>query len=260
MGKAEIAVFGGSGLYALLTEAKEEKIDTPYGPTSSRVAIGEIEGRSVAFLPRHGRHHEYPPHAIPYLANLWAMKELGVKRIIAPSVVGSLQPHVKLGEFVVCDQFVDRTAGRNDTFYNGPVTAHVSSADPYCSELREIILDASKNLGIKVHERGTVVVVQGPRFSTRAESQWFRSFGWEVINMTQYPEVVLARELEICYVNISLVTDYDVWQPQPVSHEEVFKVLSKNVENVKKLIYGVIPRIPKERQCVCSKALSQTGF
>jgi 5'-methylthioadenosine phosphorylase len=258
--EAEIGILGGTGLYSLLEKPREIKIDTPYGPPSDLLALGEIAGRKVAFLPRHGRHHQHPPHTIPYRANLWAMGKLGVKRILAPCVVGSLQPHVQLGDIVICDQFVDRTSGRVDTFYDGPVTAHVSAADPYCPELRKWVIEAGRSLKLRVHDRGTVVVVQGPRFSTRAESRWYKSFGWEVINMTQYPEVTLARELEICYVNISLVTDYDVWQPEPVSHLEILKVLTQNIENVKKLIYEVVPKISKDRHCPCSSALSMTKF
>ena len=177
MEKAEIGIIGGTGLYELLEKPKEIKIDTPYGLPSDRVSIGVISGRKVAFIPRHGKHHQYPPHKIPFRANLWALKQLGVKRIIAPCAVGSLQPNIKIGDFVVCDQFVNRTTGREDTFYNGPVTTHVSMAEPYCPELSRIIVKVGKKLGLRIHEKGTVVVVQGPRFSTKAESQWFKSFG-----------------------------------------------------------------------------------
>lgn len=260
MEEAEIGVFGGSGLYSLISNGKEIKIGTPYGQPSDIFTIGEISGRKVAFLPRHGKYHQYPPHAIPYRANIWAMKTLNIKRIISPCVVGSLQLNVKLGDFVICDQFIDRTKGRKDTFYDGPHIYHISSADPYCPELRRIIIKTCKELKLNVHEKGTVVVVEGPRFSTRAESLWYKNFSWDVINMTQYPEVVLAREMEICYANISLVTDYDVWQPNPVSHEEMLRILAQNIENVKKLIIAVIPNVPLERQCSCSKALSETGF
>jgi len=255
---AEIGIFGGSGFYTLLKKAEEIKVDTPYGSPSDRVTLGKIEGRKVAFIPRHGRHHQHPPHSIPYRANLWAMKKMGVKRIIASCVVGSLQPHIKLGDFIICDQFIDRTTGRQSTFYNGPITVHISTADPYCPELRKLAIQTSKKLGIRTHERGTIVVVEGPRFSTKAESQWYKSFRWEAINMTQYPEVTLAREMEICYLNISLVTDYDVWQTNPVTHSEVIKFLSKNVENVKRLIKTLIPTIPKKPHCTCSQALKET--
>ncbi|MEM3736492.1 MAG: S-methyl-5'-thioadenosine phosphorylase [Candidatus Bathyarchaeia archaeon] len=258
MAEAEIGVFGGSGLYDLLSAVEEVKVDTPYGPPSDIISVGEIEGRRVAFLPRHGRRHQHPPHTIPYRANLWAMKSLGVRRIIAPCSTGSLQPHIKPGDIVVCDQFVDRTRGRKDTFYDGPVATHISTSEPYCPELRSIVINCAEALALKVHPRGVVVVIQGPRFSTKAESLWFKSQGWDVINMTQYPEVVLARELEMCYVNISLVTDYDVWREEPVSAEVVSKVFSENIEKVRKLIYKIIPEIPTVRRCPCSTALKSS--
>ncbi len=193
---AQIGVFGGSGFYTLFESAVEHlSVQTPYGPPSATLAVGRIGEARVAFLPRHGPHHRIPPHQINYRANLWAMAQLGVRRVIAPSAAGSLQPHVKPGDFVACDQFVDRTSGRAQTFYDGPHVVHVSAAEPYCPELRAQVIEVGQELGIPTHERGTVVVVQGPRFSTRAESRWFSSQGWEVINMTQFPEVVLAREL-----------------------------------------------------------------
>jgi len=260
MAEAEIGVFGGSGFYSLMDDVKEMEVSTPYGKPSDKVALGEIAGRKVAFIPRHGKTHEYPPHKIPYKANLWAMKQLGVTRIIAPAAVGSLQARVKPGDFVVCDQFVDRTNCRADTFYDGKPVTHISCADPYCPELGKIAVQAAKKLGVTVHEKGTVVVIQGPRFSTRAESNWFRGQGWEVINMTQYPEVVLSRELEICYANVSLVTDYDVGLEgapgiKPVSAAEVGEIFKKNNERVKRLITEMIPKIPGERKCACATAL-----
>ncbi len=258
--QAEIGIFGGSGFYSLLEKAEEVSIETPYGAPSDKAVVGEISGRKVAFIPRHGRYHQYPPHAINYRANIWAMKELGVERILGPCASGSLQPEIKPGDFVICDQFVDRTYGRKDTFYDGPITTHVSAADPYCPTLREIAVSTAKELEIPVHDGGTVVVIQGPRFSTRAESKWFASEGWEVINMTQYPEVFLARELEICYATIALITDYDVGlegMPEipPVSHEEVIRVFTENNEKLKKLLFEMIPRIPEARDCPCPRAL-----
>ena len=256
---AEIGVFGGSGFYQLLDNVEERAVNTPYGAPSDKFAFGEIGGRKVAFLPRHGQGHRHPAHAINYRANLWAMKELGVTRIIAPTAVGSLQPHIKPGDFVVCDQFVDRTTARKDTFYDGPVAIHVSTADPYCPELRDLAIRSAQELGITVHPKGTVVVIQGPRFSTRAESKWFSGMGWEVINMTQYPEVALARELEICYVNISLITDYDVGLEgtgiEPVTAEEVTRVFADNNRRLRDLIFKMIPEIPAERHCQCGEAL-----
>lgn len=208
--RADIGVFGGSGFYSLIENAREVTIETPYGAPSDKLALGEIAGKRVAFLPRHGKDHRFPPQVINYRANLYAMKMLGVKWIIAPTACGSLKAEVKPGSMVVADQVVDRTTGRKDTYYDGPITTHVSFADPYCPTMRPIAIEALRSLDIETHEQGTIVVIQGPRFSTRAESRWFSAAGWEVINMTQYPEAYLARELEMCYVNISLITDYDV--------------------------------------------------
>lgn len=258
---ADIGVFGGSGFYALLEDAVEIKVDTPYGPPSDMVTIGSVGSRRVAFLPRHGKHHQLPPHMIPYLANIWAMKSLGVGRIIGPSAVGSLQTHVKPGDFVVCDQFVDRTTGRKNTFYDGPNVVHVSSADPYCPVLRELAVDIIREKGISVHERGTNVVIQGPRFSSKAESKWFTSMGWEVISMTQYPEAILALEQEICYVNIALITDYDAGLvgeegTAPVSADEVMKFFHENNERIKDVILDMIKRVPAKRDCKCATSLA----
>ena len=254
---ARIGVFGGSGFYSWLDDVEVVTVETPYGAPSAPVSIGSVDGREVAFLPRHGEGHQLPPHRINYRANLWALKDVGVERIIGPCAAGSLKTEVKPGDFVVCDQLVDRTNGRTDTFYDGPITTHVSFADPYCPELRQLAIEAGKTAGAEVHERGTVVTVQGPRFSTRAESKWYQSAGWEVINMTQYPEAYLARELEICYVNISLITDYDVGIAggEAVSHEEVLRVFSANNERLRTLLFAIVPKIPETRTCPCSTAL-----
>jgi 5'-methylthioadenosine phosphorylase len=256
--RAEVGIFGGSGFYSFLSDVTEKVVETPYGAPSAPVSIGRIDGTPVAFLPRHGRGHEYPPHRINYRANLWAFRQLGVSRIIGPCAAGSLQREVEPGHFVVCDQLVDRTSGRIDTFYDGPVTTHVSFADPYCPELRKLALEVAAEQEITVHDDGTLVAVQGPRFSTRAEAKWFQSAGWQVINMTQYPESYLARELEICYVNISLITDYDVGiEPgaEAVSHEQVIKVFNENNEKLRKLLFALVPRIPEARTCSCGVAL-----
>jgi 5'-methylthioadenosine phosphorylase len=244
----------------LLENPVERSINTPYGHPSDRIAVGEISGRRVAFMPRHGLGHRFPAHRVNYRANVWAMWSLGVTRILGPCAAGSLQPHVIPGQFVICDQFVDRTSGRADSYYDGPTSVHISTADPYCPELRPLAVAAGQALGIDVLDHGTVVVIQGPRFSTRAESRWFTQMGWEVINMTQYPEVVLARELEMCYLNMSLITDWDVGLEgtadiQPVTVEEVIRVFNENNERVKELIHQSIPMIPKERTCPCSTAL-----
>jgi len=256
--RADIGVFGGSGFYSLIENAREVWVETPYGAPSDKVALGEIAGKKVAFLPRHGKDHRFPPQAINYRANLWAMKELGVKFIIAPNACGSLKKDVKPGSMVVCDQLVDRTTGRKDTFFDGPVTTHVSFADPYCPTLRPIAIGALKSLGIETHDRGTVVVIQGPRFSTRSESKWYQSQGWEVINMTQYPEAYLARELEMCFVNISLITDYDVGIEgiPPVSHHEVMEVFKKNNDRVKNAIGTIVSKIDLKADCSCHHALA----
>jgi 5'-methylthioadenosine phosphorylase len=260
--KAEIGVFGGSGFYELLDNPREHKVNTPFGSPSSPVMIGEIAGRSVGFLPRHGKDHSLPPHMINYRANLWAMKELGVSQIIGPNACGSLQAGVDPGHFVICDQFVDRTWGRKDTFFDGPITTHVSSADPYCPTMRQVAIEKAEGLGITTHPTGTVVVIHGPRFSTRSESRWFASQGWEVINMTQYPECYLARELEICYVNISLITDHDAGAEgaEPVTNDEVVRVFNENNSKVKSLIYAMIPALPTQRDCVCASALEGAAF
>lgn len=262
--KAEIGVFGGSGFYSFLKKAEEYNIDTPYGKPSDKVIVGTVEGKRVAFMPRHGRNHSLPPHKINYRANIYAMKELGVKRIFGPCVSGSLQPHIKPGHFVVCDQFVDRTKSRTDTYYDGPETIHVAMAEPYCPDLRRIVVESAAELKIKCHPAGTVVVIQGPRFSTKAESRWFSGQGWEVINMTQYPEMYLAREQEICYVNISLITDYDAGleghpEVKPVTIGEVVRVFKENNKKVRELLFKSISKIPDSRDCICANALKDAA-
>ncbi len=257
---AEVGVFGGSGFYSFLKETEEVEITTPYGDPSDRLVLGEVGGKKVAFMPRHGRNHDIPPHMINYRANIFAMKKLGVKYIFGPCASGSLQPQIKPGHFVICDQFVDRTKGRKDTYFDGPKTVHISMAEPYCPTLRKIISESAEELGIEYHKSGTVVVIQGPRFSTVAESKWFSSMGWEVVNMTQYPENYLAREQEICYANISLITDYDIGLEghpdiKPVTLEEVVKVFKENNEKVRELLFRSIKKISGERKCPCSRAL-----
>lgn len=258
--RADIGVFGGSGFYSLIENAREVVLETPYGAPSDKLALGEIAGKRVAFLPRHGKDHRFPPHTINYRANLYAMKMLGVKSIIAPTACGSLTPEFKPGSMVVADQVVDRTTGRTDTFYDGPITTHVSFADPYCPTMRPIAIEQLRKLDIDTHDHGTIVVIQGPRFSTRSESKWFSSLGWEVINMTQYPESYLARELEMCYVNISLITDYDVGLEgmhgiEPVSHHEVIEVFNKNNARVKDAIFKIVENLDVKKDCRCRHAL-----
>jgi 5'-methylthioadenosine phosphorylase len=258
MAEAEIGVFGGSGFYAFLEDAEEVELETPYGAPSAPVTIGDVGGRRVAFLPRHARSHELPPHRIPYRANLWALRELGVRRVLGPCASGALSLELQLGEFVVCDQFVDRTSGREDTFYDAAPVTHVSAADPYCPDLRKLLVASARELGIPVRDGGTVVVIQGPRFSTRAESKWFQQMGWDLINMTAYPEGYLARELELCYANISMVTDHDVGVEggEAVSHEAVLHVFRENNEKLRELLLAVIPKIGPQPEDVCATALS----
>ncbi len=265
MSSATVGVFGGSGLYELLDEIELLEVGTPYGKPSDAIAIGTVDGNRVAFMPRHGATHTIPPAAINYRANIWAFNELGVERIIAPTAVGSLRADIKPGDFVVCDQFVDRTWGRSDSYFmEGPRVGHLSSADPYCPELRALAVEVGREQGVDVHDGGTVVVIQGPRFATRAESRWYGAQGWQVINMTQYPEVVLARELEICYVNIALVTDYDAGlegdsSVSAVNVADVTSVMNSNNERVRRLIVALIERLPSVRSCTCGAAM-RTAF
>lgn len=260
--RAEVGVFGGSGFYSFIGDSgRMVAVPTPYGQPSAKVTLTVVGGRSLAFLPRHGVHHEYPPQAIPYKANVYAFKELGVSRIIAPSAVGSLRAGVVPGDLVFCDQFVNFTSGRDDTFYDGPEVTHVSTAEPYCPQMRKVALEAARKLDLKCHGSGTVVVIQGPRFSTKAESRFFKGQGWDVVNMTQYPEVVLAREQELCYLNVSVVTDYDAGlegdpKVKPVSHHEVIKVFEKSTERLKGLILEIAQGLSQERTCGCGFALA----
>jgi 5'-methylthioadenosine phosphorylase len=259
---AAVGVIGGSGLYRFLEDAESVDIDTPYGAPSDRVTVAELAGHRVAFLARHGSRHTLPPHRINYRANLWALHQLGVERVLAPCAVGSLRAEHAPGEVVVCDQLVDRTHSRPDTFFDGPEVAHLSAADPYCDELRPLAAAAARDAGLTVHEGGTVVVINGPRFSTRAESRHYASAGWNVINMTQYPEVVLARELGMCYVNLSLVTDYDCGlegspQLRPVTQDEVFAVFSQNTERLRTALRGLVSRLPATRGCACAAGRPQ---
>jgi 5'-methylthioadenosine phosphorylase len=213
------------------------------------VFLADVEGRRVAFMPRHGRRHTIPPHRINYRANVWALRSLGVKAVISPCAAGSLQLAVKPGDFVVCDQFVDRTHGRVDSFYDGPIVTHLSSADTYDPVLRQLAIDTIRDHGIEVHERGTVVVIEGPRFSTKAESKWFSDAGWEVINMSQYPEAWLCRELGMAVVNISLITDYDAGVlegTEAVDAMSVLEVFQQNASRIQAVVLDLIGRFPAD--------------
>ncbi len=301
-----LGIFGGSGFYKFLDNVKEVEVETEFGKPSDKIFIGEYKGKKVAFLPRHSRAHNFPPHKIPYKANIAAFKKLGVRQIIAPCASGSLAPNIKPGDFVVCNQFVNFTWGRDDTFFHGsshprnyeistnstkdsdnviarldraiqdgpsvdsPVepannswwnkVAHISCAEPYCRYLSDLIFEVCQNLRMPVHKDKTVVVINGPRFSTKGESRFFSEQDWDVINMTQYPEAILAREAEICYAAVALITDYDAGLEgnpdiKPVTLDEVLKVFNENNEKIKKALFEVIDKIDENRDCPCHKAL-----
>ena len=259
---AEIGIFGGTGIYdsGLLKDSKEVTIDTPYGKTSDVITIGEFNGRQMAFMPRHGKKHTIPPHLINFRANIWAFKELGIKRIIAPSAVGSLKEEFEPGHFALPSQFIDFTKSREGTFSEDGRVIHISVADPFCPELQNVILNITKKEKIQMHENCTYVCIEGPRFSTKSESRFFRTTGADIIGMTLVPECQLAREAQICYVSISTVTDYDVWAEKPVTAKEVMETLAKNVETTKKILTLVIDQIPEIKSCSCEKALKEAEF
>ncbi|MFA5480332.1 MAG: S-methyl-5'-thioadenosine phosphorylase [Candidatus Muiribacteriota bacterium] len=253
----EIAVIGGSGLYNLegLTDIREEKVETPFGAPSDSVMIGKMGDREIAFLPRHGRGHLYLPSEVPYKANIYALKKLGVKYIVAVTAVGSLKEGIKPGEFVIPDQIFDRTKGiRPSTFFEKGLVGHVAVADPYCKELSVEVYKAAVETGVDVHKGGTYVCIEGPTFSTRAESHSYRHFGFDIIGMTGIPEAKLAREAEIAYANISLVTDYDVWHTEDVSVEVVLKTMSENISKAKKVLEALLPKLNIKKECSCHTA------
>ncbi|KEQ56751.1 S-methyl-5'-thioadenosine phosphorylase protein [Marine Group I thaumarchaeote SCGC AAA799-E16] len=258
----EIGIFGGTGIYdsGLLEDAKEVDVDTPYGKPSDTITVGTFKGRKIAFLPRHGKKHTIPPHMINFKANIWAFKELGVTRIIAPSAVGSLKEELEPGHFVLPSQFLDFTKSRDGSFSEDGRVIHISVADPFCPELQSSITQVTDNQNIHIHKDCTYVCIEGPRFSTKAESKFFRSTGADIIGMTLVPECQLAREAQICYASISTVTDYDVWAEKPVTAKEVLETLSKNVEGTKKILTELIEKIPKTRSCSCAKALEEAEF
>ena len=254
---AEIGVIGGSGFYEFLESADEVDVQTPFGPPSDPLVLGSVGGKRVAFLPRHGRDHRFPPHQIPYRANLWALRSVGVRQVLAPSAVGSLTASYGPGTLAVPDQLVDRTTGRAQTFYDSGAAVHVQFADPYCPVGRARAVGAARAAGWVPASSGTLVVIDGPRFSTRAESRWYAAQGWTLIGMTGHPEAVLARELALCYTTIALVTDTDagVEDGEGVTQEEVFRVFSANVARLRKLIMKLVEELPAERTCSCQNAL-----
>jgi 5'-methylthioadenosine phosphorylase len=254
---ADIGVIGGSGFYEFLESRDEFEIDTPYGRPSDLVAVGDIGGKRVAFLPRHGRDHRYPPHKIPYRANLWALRSFGVGQVLAPTAVGSLTPSYGPGTLAVPDQLVDRTTGRTQTFYEDGGAVHVQFADPYCPVGRAHAISAAQATGWEPVESGTLVVIEGPRFSTRAESRWYAAQGWTLIGMTGLPEAVLARELALCYTSVALVTDTDagVEEGEGVTQDEVFRVFAANSARLRELIARVVEELPLDRKCPSQHAL-----
>ncbi len=255
-GGVQVGILGGSGFYSLAEDLRPVPVDTPYGAPSAVLRIGHFAGRDVAFLARHGENHEFPAHRVPYLANLWALRSVGVRSLLAPFSCGSLQLHIAPGDFVICDQIVDRTQGRRQTYYDGPQVHHVTFADPYCPALRRTAVAAARAEGINAHDGGTVVVIEGPRFSTRAESRWFTALGGDVVNMTQVPEAPLAAELGMCFAGIALVTDYDAGtldgaDAEPVTHEQVLAVFRDNLTRVRDLIGRLVADLPATQPACC---------
>ena len=256
-GLASIGVIGGTGLYKFLESADEISVDTPFGPPSDPLVIGEVAGRRVAFVPRHGRDHRFPPHRIPYRANLWALRSIGVRQVLAPTAVGSLTTSYGPGTLAVPDQLVDRTTSRAQTYYDEGEAVHVQFADPYCPVGRKHAVAAAQATGWEPVSLGTLVIIEGPRFSTRAESHWYAAQGWTLIGMTGHPEAVLARELALCYTTIALVTDTDagVEEGEGVTQAEVFRVFSQNIGRLRDVLVKIIETLPAERDCPCPHVL-----
>jgi 5'-methylthioadenosine phosphorylase len=254
---AGVAVIGGSGFYEFLENPAQIEVDTPYGPPSDPISIGEVAGRPVAFLPRHGHDHRFPPHKIPYRANLWALRSLGVRQVVAPSAVGSLTPSYGPGTLVIPDQLVDRTRNRVQTFYDEGA-CHVPFADPYCPTVRDHAIMSARQSGWVPAGSGTLVVIEGPRFSTRAESLWFAAQGWTLVGMTGYPEAVLARELAMCYATVALVTDTDagVEEGEGVTQAEVFEAFAANITRLRDVVAKIVTSLPAEQEDdLCAHAL-----
>ena len=256
-----IGIIGGSGVYdpEIFTVKDEVSMSTPYGPPSDTILVGEMEGMGVAFLPRHGKGHKIPPHKVNCRANIWALKQLGVERIISPCAVGSEQEDYAPGDLVIVDQFIDFTKGRDYTFFDGSKTVHIGLADPFCPELREVFIREAEAMGIDYHSKGTYVCIEGPRFSTRAESRMFRNFA-DIIGMTLVPECQLAREMEMCYVSLAMITDYDTWSEHPVDTATVMATMTENMDKIKEILKRGIAKIPEKRtECDCPHTLEQAG-
>jgi 5'-methylthioadenosine phosphorylase len=257
--KPTIGIIGGSGLYAMtgLTDIRELKVKTPFGDPSDAIVLGTLEGKRVAFLARHGRGHRILPSEINFRANIYAMKELGVERVISVSAVGSLQEDLQPGEFLVPDQFVDRTKNRASTFFGGGLVAHVGFDKPTCGQVSAVLADASVHCGVKVHRRGTYVCIEGPQFSTLAEAHVHRQLRFEVIGMTNVTEAKLAREAELCYATIAMITDYDCWHPEheSVTATQIIATLNQNAENAQHVLRQAVLEMPAVRSCKCGAAL-----
>ncbi|SCK39437.1 methylthioadenosine phosphorylase [Streptomyces sp. WMMB 714] len=263
--QAEIGVVGGSGFYSFLDDVTEVTVDTPYGSPSDSLFLGEIDGRRVAFLPRHGRKHHLPPHRINYRANMWALRSAGVRQVLGPCAVGGLREEHGPGTLLIPDQLVDRTKTRVQTYFDGealpdgsvPNVVHLTFADPYCEAGRQACLSAARDHGWAAVDGGTLCVVEGPRFSTRAESRWHAAQGWSVVGMTGHPEAALARELGLCYASLTLVTDLDAGAEtgEGVSHEEVLRVFGENVGRLRNVLFDAVAKLPVERSCGCSESL-----
>jgi 5'-methylthioadenosine phosphorylase len=258
MNEQVIGIIGGSGLYTIegIKDVKDVSIDTPFGKPSDSFKVGVLEGRKVAFLPRHGRGHTILPSELNFRANIYGMKKLGVEHIIAVSAVGSMKEEIRPLDIVIPDQFLDRTQGRISTFFGEGIVGHVSFADPVCTVLADTIFQATKSIGVRVHKDGTYLCIEGPLFSTRAESNVFRQWDVSIIGMTNIQEAKLAREAEICYSTLAMVTDYDCWYigEEPVTLEIVIRNLNKNAETAKRILKVVIPNIEQKRTCACTTA------
>jgi 5'-methylthioadenosine phosphorylase len=257
--QAEIGIIGGSGLYSMpgLTGVHEERVSTPLGDPSDAFMLGDLEGHKVAFLARHGRGHRILPSELNFRANIYALKKLGVERIVSVSAVGSLKEEHKPGDFVIPDQFIDRTFHRISTFFGDGVVGHVAFGDPVCATVAKTIVDACRKEGVLARPSGTYVCMEGPQFSTRAESNLYRSWGADVIGMTNLQEAKLAREAEICYATAAMVTDYDCWRPghDDVTIDQIVKVMNQNAANAARVVRAAVAAMPSERNCACKSAL-----
>jgi len=259
MAEAEVGIIGGTGLYDIegMTEVKEILVKTPFGEPSDAIILGTLEGVGLAFLPRHGKGHRISPTEVPARANIYALKSLGVERIISVNAVGSLKEEIRVLDLVIPDQLIDRTKTRISTFFGGGLVGHIAFAEPFCRVLSQVLFQIAQETGIRAHQGGTYVTMEGPQFSTRAESELYRSWGGDVIGMTVLPEAKLAREAEICYASLSFVTDYDCWHDthEPVTPEMILSNLRQNVETAKEILRRAITQLPEARDCPCASAL-----